>query len=110
MSVQNDTVDFRNTTSVYYVHLQYSLLCYAIVLLVALFVLPLPRDLGIDGMARLVVGGVLYVFFAVLLVYVPKLLHSTFIGKWFAGDTYEAEARKQFAQMSETDQDQIKLE
>ena len=110
MSLGKDVADFNTTTSVYYVHMQYSLICHSIVLFVAFFILPMPREIGIDGVARLVVGGLLYIGFAALLVYAPKLLHATFIGRWFAGDTYEAEARKQFAQMSETDQDQIKLE
>ena len=104
MSLGKDVADFNTTTSVYYVHMQYSLICHSIVLFVAFFILPMPREIGIDGVARLVVGGLLYIGFAALLVYAPKLLHATFIGRWFAGDTYEAEARKQFAQMSETNQ------
>ena len=108
MSLVKDMADFNTTTSVYYVHLQYSLICYMIVLVAAFFVLPLPREFGIDGADRLFLGGFLYIGFAVLMVYAPKLLHATFIGRWFAGDTFEAEARKQLAQTQETEQ--IKFE
>ena len=75
MSVKQDMADIYTKSSVYYLRLQYLVICYLIVLAVAFFVLPMPREFGIDGTARLMIGGLLYTGFAVLLVYAPKLFY-----------------------------------
>ena len=89
MSLRQDVVDIYTKSSVYYLRLQYLIICYLIVLAGAFFVLPMQREMGIDGAARLMIGGFLYIGFAVLMISAPKLLYSTFIGKWFYGDDFE---------------------
>ncbi|MBR6026896.1 MAG: hypothetical protein IK065_04790 [Neisseriaceae bacterium] len=103
MNLRQDVVDIYTKTSMYYIRLQYLLVCYTIVLVGAFFVLPLPREMGINGFMRLLVGSLLYIGFAVLLVYSPKLLHLTFIGKWFSGDDFEEKIVEKLNQMSEAD-------
>ncbi|MBR6026366.1 MAG: hypothetical protein IK065_02055, partial [Neisseriaceae bacterium] len=80
MSLRQDVVDIYTKSSVYYLRLQYLIICYLIVLAGAFFVLPIPRQIGIDGVARLLIGSLLYIAFAVLLVYAPELLYPL-IGK-----------------------------
>ena len=80
MSLRQDVVDIYTKSSVYYLRLQYLIICYLIVLAGAFFVLPLPREMGIDGVARLVVGGLLYIVFVVLMIFAPKLFYPL-IGK-----------------------------
>ena len=80
MSLRQYLADIYTKSSVYYFRFQYLIICYLIVLAGAFFVLPLPRQIGIDGVARLVIGSLLYIGFVVLLVYAPKLFYPL-IGK-----------------------------
>ncbi|MBQ9619727.1 MAG: hypothetical protein IJR44_04460, partial [Neisseriaceae bacterium] len=80
MSFSKDMADIYTKSSVYYLRLQYLVICYLIVLAAAFFILPLPRAFGVDGVARLMIGGLLYIGFAVLLVYAPELFYPL-IGK-----------------------------
>ena len=80
MSLRQDVVDIYTKSSVYYLRLQYLVICYLIVLAAAFFILPLPRAFGVDGVARLMIDGLLYIGFAVLMVYAPELLYPL-IGK-----------------------------
>ena len=98
MSLRQDVVDIYTKSSVYYLRLQYLVVCYLIVLLLAAFILPLPRTYGLNGGLRLFVGLALYVGFAVLMTYRPKLLHSS-AGKYLSPDEYEEELTKKFKQM-----------
>ena len=75
MSLSKDMADIYTKSSVYYLRLQYLVICYLIVLAAAFFILPLPREFGIDGLARLVIGGLLYIGFAVLMIYAPELFY-----------------------------------
>ena len=100
MSLGKDIIDIYTKSSVYYLRLQYLVVCYLIVLAGAFFVLPLPREMGINGNARLIVGGLLYIGFAVLLVYAPKLLKSS-VGKFLSPDENEQEVYRVLNQVSE---------
>ena len=80
MGMKQDFTDIYTKSSVYYLRLQYLVICYLIVLAAAFFILPLPREFGVDGAARLMIGGMLYIFFAFLMVFAPDLLYPL-IGK-----------------------------
>ena len=80
MGMKQDFTDIYTKSSVYYLRLQYLVICYLIVLAAAFFVLPMPREFEIDGAARLVIGGLLYIGFAVLMIYAPELFYPL-IGK-----------------------------
>ena len=98
MSFSKDMTDIYTKSSVYYLRLQYLVVCYLIVLLLAAFVLPLPRTYGLNGGLRLFVGLALYIGFAVLMTYSPKFLHSS-AGKYLSPDEYEEELTKKLKQM-----------
>ena len=98
MSFSKDMADIYTKSSVYYLRLQYLVICYLIVLLLAAFVLPLPRTYGLNGGLRLFVGLALYAGFAVLMTYSPKFLHSS-AGKYLSPDEYEEELNKKLKQM-----------
>ncbi|MBO7555457.1 MAG: hypothetical protein J6T41_05740 [Neisseriaceae bacterium] len=109
MSLGKDIIDIYTKSSVYYLRLQYLVVCYLIVLAAAFFILPLPREMGINGNARLIVGGLLYIGFAVLLVYAPKLLYPL-IGKLLSPYKDEKEVQEKFNQLSEKDKRELKKE
>ncbi|MBO7081581.1 MAG: hypothetical protein J6V99_06065 [Neisseriaceae bacterium] len=98
MSFSKDMADIYTKSSVYYLRLQYLVICYLIVLLLAAFVLPLPRTYGLNGGLRLFVGLALYAGFAVLMTYSPKFLHSS-AGKYLSPDEYEEELTKKLKQI-----------
>ncbi|MBQ5429655.1 MAG: hypothetical protein IIU35_04575, partial [Neisseriaceae bacterium] len=100
MSLGQDIIDIYTKSSVYYLRLQYLVVCYLMVLVAAFFILPLPREMGINGSARLMVGGALYIGFAVLLIYAPKLLKSS-VGKYLSPDEYEEEIKNKLKEMPE---------
>ena len=102
MSLGKDIIDIYTKSSVYYLRLQYLVVCYLMVLAVAFFILPFPREMGINGTNRLIVGGLLYIGFAVLLVYAPKLLYPL-IGKLLSPYKDEKEVQEKFNQLSEKD-------
>lgn len=109
MSLQQDIMDIYTKSSVYYLRLQYLVICYLIILAAAFFILPLPREMGINGNARLIVGGLLYIGFAVLLVYAPKLLKST-VGKFLSFDKEEKEIENKLNQLSENERIELEQE
>ena len=109
MSLGKDIIDIYTKSSVYYLRLQYLVICYLIVLAAAFFILPLPREMGINGSARLMVGGALYIGFAVLLVYAPKLLKSS-VGKLFSYDKEIAEIENKLNQLSENERVELEQE
>ena len=109
MSLQRDIVDIYTKSSVYYLRLQYLVVCYLMVLAVALFILPLPREMGINGSARLMVGGALYIGFAVLLVYAPKLLYPL-LGKLLSPYKDEKEVQEKFNQLSDKEKRELERE
>ena len=106
MSMKQDIADIYTKSSVYYLRLQYLIICYLIVLAGAFFVLPLPREFGIDGVARLVIGGLLYIGFAVLLVYAPKLFYPL-IGKTFSPYKDEKEVEEKFNRLSSREKEKV---
>ena len=106
MSLGKDIVDIYTKSSVYYLRLQYLVVCYLMVLAAAFFVLPLPREMGINGSARLMVGGALYIGFAVLLVYAPKLLYPL-IGKLLSPYKDEKEVEEKFNRLSEEEKQEV---
>ncbi|MBR0129098.1 MAG: hypothetical protein IJM09_04705 [Neisseriaceae bacterium] len=106
MSLGKDIVDIYTKSSVYYLRLQYLVVCYLIVLAAAFFVLPLPREMGINGSARLMVGGALYIGFAMLLVYAPKLLYPL-IGKLLSPYKDEKEVEEKFNRLSEEEKQEV---
>ena len=106
MSLGKDIIDIYTKSSVYYLRLQYLVICYLIVLAGAFFVLPLPREMGINGNARLIVGGLLYIGFAVLLVYAPKLLYPL-IGKLLSPYKDEKEVEEKFNRLSEKEKQEV---
>ena len=109
MSLGKDIVDIYTKSSVYYLRLQYLVICYLMVLAAAFFILPLPREMGINGSARLTVGGALYIGFAVLLVCAPKLLKSS-VGKLFSYDKEIAEIENKLNQLSENERVELEQE
>ncbi|MBR3482389.1 MAG: hypothetical protein IKH45_05840 [Neisseriaceae bacterium] len=109
MSLQRDIVDIYTKSSVYYLRLQYLVVCYLIVLAGAFFILPLPREMGINGNARLMVGGLLYIGFAVLLVYAPKLFYPL-IGKLLSPYKDEKEVEEKFNQLSDKEKRELERE
>lgn len=109
MSLQRDIVDIYTKSSVYYLRLQYLVVCYLIVLAGAFFILPLPREMGINGNARLMVGGLLYIGFAVLLVYAPKLLYPL-IGEWLSPYKDEKEVEMRFNLLSKEERRDLERE
>ena len=110
MSLGQDIIDIYTKSSVYYLRLQYLVICYLIVLAGAFFILPLPREMGINGNARLIVGGLLYIGFAVLLVYAPKLLKSS-VGRFLSYDEEIEEVENELNQLSENEENkQVELE
>ncbi|MBR3425681.1 MAG: hypothetical protein IKG79_06570 [Neisseriaceae bacterium] len=109
MSLQRDIVDIYTKSSVYYLRLQYLVVCYLIVLAGAFFILPLPREMGINGNARLMVGGLLYIGFAVLLVYAPKLLYPL-IGELLSPYKDEKEVEEKFNQLSDKEKRELERE
>ena len=109
MSLQRDIVDIYTKSSVYYLRLQYLVVCYLIVLAGAFFILPLPREMGINGNARLMVGGLLYIGFAVLLVYAPKLLYPL-IGEFLSPYRDEKEVEEKFNQLSDKEKRELERE
>ena len=109
MSLGQDIIDIYTKSSVYYLRLQYLVVCYLMVLAAAFFVLPLPREMGINGNTRLMVGGLLYIGFAVLLVYAPKLFYPL-IGKLLSPYKDEKEVQEKFNQLSEKDKRELKKE
>ncbi|MBQ9683518.1 MAG: hypothetical protein IJV35_09660 [Neisseriaceae bacterium] len=106
MSLGKDIVDIYTKSSVYYLRLQYLVVCYLMVLAAAFFILPLPREMGINGSARLMVGGALYIGFAVLLVYAPKLLYPL-IGKLLSPYKDEKEVEEKFNRLSEEEKQEV---
>ncbi|MBR6027154.1 MAG: hypothetical protein IK065_06120 [Neisseriaceae bacterium] len=106
MSLRQDVVDIYTKSSVYYFRLQYLIICYLIVLAGSFFVLPLPREMGIDGVARLLIGGALYIGFVVLMVYAPKLFYPL-IGKALSPYKDEKEVEEKFNRLSEKDKQEV---
>ncbi|MBR6027396.1 MAG: hypothetical protein IK065_07370, partial [Neisseriaceae bacterium] len=106
MSLRQDVVDIYTKSSVYYLRLQYLIICYLIVLAGAFFVLPMPREIGIDGVARLLIGGWLYIGFVVLMVYAPKLFYPL-IGKLLSPYKDEKEVEEKFNRLSEKDRQEV---
>ena len=106
MSLGQDIVDIYTKSSVYYLRLQYLVICYLIVLAGAFFILPLPREMGINGNARLIVGGLLYIGFSVFLVYAPKLLYPL-IGKLLSPYKDAQEVEEKFNQLSEQEKQKL---
>ena len=109
MSLGKDIIDIYTKSSVYYLRLQYLVVCYLIVLAAAFFVLPLPREMGINGNARLIVGGLLYIGFAVLLVYAPKLLYPL-IGEFLSPYRDEKEVEMRFNLLSKEERRDLERE
>ena len=109
MSLSKDIADIYTKSSVYYLQLQYLVVCYLIVLVAAFFVLPMPREFGIDGVARLAVGCALYIGFAVLMVFAPKLLEST-VGQLFSYEGEIEEIKQELEQSTEIDKVELEQE
>ena len=106
MSMKQDFTDIYTKSSVYYLRLQYLVICYLIVLAAAFFVLPLPRAFGIDGAARLMIGGMLYIFFAFLMVFAPDLLYPL-IGKLLSPYKSAQEVEEKFNRLSEFEKAEV---
>ncbi|MBR6026750.1 MAG: hypothetical protein IK065_04040 [Neisseriaceae bacterium] len=109
MSLRQDLVDIYTKSSVYYLRLQYLVICYLIVLAGAFFVLPMLREMGIDGVARLVIGGLFYIGFAVLMIYAPKLFYPL-IGKSLSPYKDDKDLQAQFDLLSESEKRELTRE
>ena len=107
MSFRQDITDIYTKSSVYYLRLQYLIICYLIVLLLAAFILPLPRAYDLNGGLRLFVGLGLYIGFALLMIYSPKFLHPS-AGKYLSPDEYKEKLSNKFRQQPK--QKQVELE
>ncbi|MBR6026752.1 MAG: hypothetical protein IK065_04050 [Neisseriaceae bacterium] len=106
MNLRQDLADIYTKSSVYYLELQYLIICYLIVLLLAAFILPLPRAYDLNGGLRLFVGFGLYIGFALLMTYSPKFLQSS-AGKYLSPDEYKEKLSNKFRQ--QPTQKQIEL-
>ena len=109
MSLGKDIIDIYTKSSVYYLRLQYLVVCYLIVLAGAFFVLPIPRTLDMPANARLIVGIMIYISFVVILIVAPELLKSS-IGKLLLPDEYEEKIKDKFEQLSENEQIELEEE
>ena len=106
MGMKQDFTDIYTKSSVYYLRLQYLVICYLIVLAAAFFILPLPRAFGVDGVARLMIGGLLYIAFAVLMIYAPKLFYPQ-IGKTLSPYKDAKEVEEKFNRLSDKEKQEV---
>ena len=108
MNLRQDLADIYTKSSVYYLRLQYLIICYLIVLAGAFFVLPMPRQMGIEGVARLLIGGWLYIGFVVLMIFAPKLFYPL-IGKALSPYKDEKEVEEKFNLLFNKEKEEVLL-